>query len=54
MTKTQIAIIPAMLTAFWFSKIGNFMGIDGIVLLLILISLVALSIYLDIRENVIC
>ncbi len=51
MTRTQTAILPGMLTAFWLGKTGSSFGIDNIILLLLLICVIAINLFFETRKK---
>lgn len=51
MSRTQLAILPASLAAFWLGKIGVFLGVDSIITYGVICILIAINLYIEISNS---
>lgn len=51
MTRTQTAILPGMLGAFWLGKTGSSFGVNNIVFLLLMLSVIAINLFFERRKK---
>lgn len=49
MNRSQKAIVPAVMSAFWFGKIDTIFGLDGIVYAIVLVIVIGVNLAFEAR-----